>query len=316
MEKRQKMISVSSNYKLTTTHGYSLIEVLIAIGILGIAMLASTGVLNQSASSMGRINALADATSQIAILKSALEDPVVCRLNFGGKKAPIQNTLVKYKINNTTLGLPIIPLQTTAPQTLNSNEAVAIGNTLISGMILGNSGNQILHFKGFFITKIEGSVQIKSVLDFPIFAKIDSTSGDIQECSSKSFFYGGSDFNEKICKLASTSSQELTFDTTTNTCVDANEIRCTAGGPTTASCEPNAIGLVKTVWESCKVQNYAGENITYTRSFGGVKTDLPMVPYLCVGNEKAKSVKCTLADDLNSAEKTVCMACCIYKRKI
>jgi len=311
------MINVSFNHKkfVLVDDGYSLVEVLVSIGILGVAMIGMTGIMIQSANSMGRINALADATSQITILKAALEDPVVCRLNFGGLKPPVKNTIIKNKLNNTTLGNPVVKQVDFPPSFLNLNEAALIGNSLIPGMILGSSGNQILHFKGNFITKIDGAIQTKSVLDFPIFAKMNTTTGIIEECSSRSFFYGGGDFNEKVCKLASTNNEELIYDPKTGSCVPLNEVRCTAGSANSASCEPDAIGLVKTVWESCKVQNYAGENITYTRSFGGDKKVLPMVPYLCEGNESTKSVKCTLADDLEASSGTICMACCLYQRK-
>lgn len=312
---KTKKIILNTSKNQLDSDGYSLLEVLMALGILGIIMVGMTSIITQSTSSMGRVNALADAVSQIGILKVTLEDPITCRLNFAGKKPPVKNTIIKNKLNNTTLGDPVVNQVAIPPSFLNNNEAVLISNSLIPGMVLGSSGNQILNFKGNFITKIENSIQSKSVIDFPIFATINPVTGEILECSSKSFFNGGSDFNEKVCQLASTSEEEFTYDPMTGTCIPANEERCTAGDSVSARCEPDAIGLVKPILESCKVQNYAGENITYSRSFGGIKKVLPMVPYLCDGNENAKSVKCTLADDLDASAGAVCLACCLYKRK-
>ena len=107
MGQLQKPMIVSCRLdKKSSSAGYSLIEILVAVGILGIVMVGLTGILTQSTSSMGKVNSLADATSQITLIKSALEDPVACRLNFGGKRPPVPDTDVKNKeilfINKTS----------------------------------------------------------------------------------------------------------------------------------------------------------------------------------------------------------------------
>lgn len=314
MDPLQKRIIVLQLHKKRFSVGYSLIEVLVAVGILGIVMVGLTSILVQSTSSMGKVNALADAASQVSLLKASLEDPVACRLNFGGKIPPIANTTIKYKLNDTTLGDPVIPFSTVPPTTLKNNQAFSVANILAPGMVLGTSGNQILRLKSDFVTKAEDSFQAKSVLDFPIFAKIDSATGAIKECSSGSLFYDGGDLNEKICDLASTDTNELIFDPITGTCVPMLEMRCVAGGPTSASCGVGAVSFAEPDWKGCLVQNFSGENLTYTRLFNGVPRVLPMTPYICELNKSNLTVNCLLADDLDTSKGTVCMACCMFKR--
>lgn len=294
--------------------GYSLIEVVIVIGILGFVMAGMTSVMSHSTRAMGKINALADATTQLTLLKTALADPDTCRLNFGGSKPPFQDAIIKNKLNKTTLGSPVVRHEPTPPPFLNSNESVLVGNA-ITPTIPAGTGNQVLRFKGNFITQTDGAVQSKSTLDFPIFATINPATGKIVECSTKSFFYGSKDLNEKVCSLASTSKEELVYDPETGSCAPVNEVRCTAGSATSASCDADAVGLVTPTLESCMVQNYSGENITYTRTFNGITKTLPMKPYICDVNASAKSVQCLLADDLDTSKGTVCLACCLYKRK-
>lgn len=300
-------------HKKYLSPGYSLIEVLVAVGILGVVMVGLTGILVQSTSSMGKVNALADASSQVNLLKASLEDPATCRLNFAGKPLPIPNTTVKYKLTDTTLGDPVIPFSTTPPTTLKSNQAAAVSNVVAPGMVLGTSGNQILRLKTDFVTKVEDSFQAKSVLDFPLFAKIDPVTGFILECSSRSLFYDGVDLNEKICDLASTATNELIYDPITGTCVAQLEMKCTAGSATTATCAPGAVAFADPTWKACLVQNFSGENLTYTRLFNGVPKTLPMTPYICDTNPRSFSVNCLLADDLDTSKGTICLACCMYK---
>lgn len=313
MDQLQTRNIVLQLHKKYLSPGYSLIEVLIAVGILGIVMVGLTGILVQSTSSMGKVNALADAASQVNLLKASLEDPATCRLNFGGKIPPIANTTIRYKLTDTTLGDPVIPFSTTPPTTLKSNQAAAVSNLIAPGLVLGSSGNQILRLKSDFVTKAEESYQAKSVLDFPLFAKIDSTTGAIQECSSRSLYYDGNDLNEKICDLASTSTNELIYDPTTGTCTAALEMRCTTGGPTSATCAPGAVSFVDPLWKTCQVQNFSGENLTYTRDFNGIPKKLPMTPFICETNTSNFSMNCLLADDLDKSKGTVCLACCMYK---
>lgn len=315
MDQLQARNIVLQLHKKRLSLGYSLIEVLVAVGILGIVMVGLTGILVQSTSSMGKVNSLADASTQVNLLKAALEDPVTCRLNFVGKTPPFPDTTIKHKLTATTLGDPVIPFSfsTTPPTTLKSNQAAAVGNMVTPGMVLGSSGNQILRLKTDFVTKADDSFQSKSVLDFPLFAKIDATTGAILECSSRSQFYNADDLNEKICDLASTDTNELIYDPVTGTCVPQLEMRCNAGGPTTASCGAGAVSFAEPDWKGCKVQNLSGENLTYTRIFDGVPRVLPMTPYICQLNKTNLTVNCLLADDLDTSGGTICSACCMFK---
>lgn len=311
---KRNIVLLRPKKHFSSTAGYSLIEVLVAVGILGIVMAGLAGILVQSTSSMSRVNALADASTQVNLLKASLEDPTTCRLNFGGKVPPIANTTIKYKQSATTLGTPIIPFSTTPPTTLQNNQAAAVANLVSPGMVLGTSGNQILRLKIDFVAKAENSFQAKSVLDFPLFAKIDPATGTILECSSRSLFYDGNALNEKICDLASTATNKLIYDPITGTCVSELEMKCTAGTATAATCAPGAVSFADPSWRTCSVQNFSGENLTYTRRFNGVERILPMSPYICDPNPANFSVKCQLADDLDISKGTVCMACCMYNK--
>lgn len=122
------------NFKFKSQDGFSVIEMLVAVGLMSIVTLGVMTVWGNVSDSQKSVAALQDVSSFETRLKKLMADEVICKNNFGGKNMPAVST------SATSDQLAITRIETTPGGTIvfDQNTKRGEGRVDITGMRIIN----------------------------------------------------------------------------------------------------------------------------------------------------------------------------------
>lgn len=284
--------------KAKSLHGFSVVEMLVAVGLMSIVTLGVMTVWGNVTESQKSVAALQDISSFETRLKKLMADEVVCKSNFEGKTMPAVSTTA------APTNLPVDRIETSSGGTLIYDRFTKFteGKVDITAM-------RIVNQYKFAANKAVGSLEIEYKdkakrtykRTMPVIFVLDAAN-KIETCSGSTVIIETATIRT-ACEVGSNGG--MYYDETLKKCVAYPTDKFDDGLTYTANC-PATHRVV-----SCEYKN-SNYNPTVDKNFTkGGTIPMPTPEFSGVPNKGTNSCDCDYTTDLLAATPgVICVAAC------
>lgn len=286
--------------------GFTLIEAIITLGVIGIIMFNVMTFIGYAGQSEQNVKSMNDFNQLVTMTQMGLDDTKACTANFQSisMSDPNGQEVSIYFYDNDG-----------NKQELITEAGHVYGNSFVVTSVLLAPKVQIsptryiaeITISADKKAKVLGPTQLRQSI--PVLATVDST-GQIVTCYGNYSAGGVSDLDQKICHILSDG--ESYFDPAQMKCVPRFKTECFPGQQYEATCGPDGVELASPACWAENISDPLAQTVTYTREYedgGTISTTVPP-PVKCTALSTTK-VKCTPAvDAVEGPGGMVCMACC------
>jgi type II secretory pathway pseudopilin PulG len=278
-----------------TTGGFSLIETLIGLALVGLSVSLVATISTYSARSNRYIRAMTSLNDLVSEIKMITDSERTCTANFRGIAAPTGTSKTNVTVSGVDPSGNLTSLSIAKPGNLYENVIQVVSVTLQSKLLMPNN-EQLL--KLILVTQKTGDLQGpgQSLTELPILATIDAA-GKILSCKSNFQYNGLGHVEEKICELAG-----QIYDPINRVCV--TPMNCNEGTAFTATCTDTTQSAIQ-----CNSTGYVdGTPPQIPRGYQDGSTRLGGPPPF-FGTPAGNTCTCVYADGVDTTNAH-CIVCC------